>query len=210
MKFNLKGLNLNMLLLVAIFVGVVVVFMRQNNKCVMDEGVEGFGWRTSYKKWLAKIKKHQEQLERRIREANLKQRAVSTEPATITEPAEPCANCVCGTKCGNRHSPFATFRGVGVRGFTPIGTYTTKPLEQVLTDCDSINNCQGVIAYGNNKILMQNTDENTMLQVSNDNPNINSYIRWNTWMEQGRGYDTMMILPDGREREMNWDTFTTI
>jgi hypothetical protein len=32
MKFNLKGLNLNMLLLVAILVGVVVVFMRQNNK----------------------------------------------------------------------------------------------------------------------------------------------------------------------------------
>ena len=44
MKFNLKGLNLNMLLLVAILVGVVVVFMRQNNKCVMDEDVEGFGW----------------------------------------------------------------------------------------------------------------------------------------------------------------------
>ena len=48
MKFNLKGLNLNMLLLVAIFVGVVVVFLRQNNKCMMDEDdddddvVEGF------------------------------------------------------------------------------------------------------------------------------------------------------------------------
>jgi hypothetical protein len=56
MKFNLKGLNLNMLLLVAILVGVLVVFLRQNNKCMMDDdeyeedeyedeyedGVEGF------------------------------------------------------------------------------------------------------------------------------------------------------------------------
>lgn len=40
MKFNLKGLNLNMLLLVAILVGVLVVFLRQNNKCMMDEDVE--------------------------------------------------------------------------------------------------------------------------------------------------------------------------
>lgn len=40
MKFNLKGLNLNMLLLVVILVGVLVVILRQNNKCVMDEGVE--------------------------------------------------------------------------------------------------------------------------------------------------------------------------
>lgn len=45
MKFNLKGLNLNMLLLVAILVGVLVVFLRQNNKCMMDEDedvAEGF------------------------------------------------------------------------------------------------------------------------------------------------------------------------
>jgi hypothetical protein len=41
MNFNLKSLNLNMFLLIAILVGVVVVFLRQNNKCVVDEGVEG-------------------------------------------------------------------------------------------------------------------------------------------------------------------------
>ena len=40
MKFNLKGLNLNMLLLVVILVGVLVVILRQNNKCMMDEDVE--------------------------------------------------------------------------------------------------------------------------------------------------------------------------
>ena len=40
MKFNLKGLNLNMLLLVVILVGVLVVFLRQNNKCMMDDDVE--------------------------------------------------------------------------------------------------------------------------------------------------------------------------
>ena len=259
MKFNLKGLNLNMLLLVAILVGVVVVFLRQNNKCMMDEddddddddeyedGVEEFRqkkimWKPGIDKKKLKTNGYrygrkifrslftaslicrrnpncvgiEERKNRRNKKNKYKllwfraNKKEEKKRPVITEPAEPCVNCVCGTKCGNRHSPFATFRGVGVGGFTPIGTYTTKPLEQVLTDCDNNDNCQGVIAYGNNKILMQNTDESTILNVSNDNPNINSYIRWNKWMEQGRGYDTMMILPDGREREMNWDTFTTI
>ena len=54
MKFNLKGLNLNMLLLVAILVGVLVVFLRQNNKCMMDDDVEdieeGFRERRNFRR----------------------------------------------------------------------------------------------------------------------------------------------------------------
>lgn len=71
MKFNLK-LNNNIIcivLLLAILAGIVIIFLRQNNKCMMDEGVEGFGWRNSYKKFFAKMRRQQEQLERRIREA---------------------------------------------------------------------------------------------------------------------------------------------
>jgi hypothetical protein len=212
MKFNLKGLNLNMLLLVAILVGVLVVILRQNNKCMMDEGVEGFRWRNSFSNFFARMRRQQEQLERRIREAQ--QRAVNTTTATNnisnTDPTEPCGNCVCETNCGNRHSPFATFRGVQVHGFTPIGSYTDEPLERLLTVCGNRNDCHGVIAYGNNKILMKNIGMNKTYRVSDDNPNITSYIRWNTWMEQDAGYNTMMKLPDGSTRNMNWDTFTTV
>ena len=211
MKFNLKGLNLNMLLLVVILVGVLVVILRQNNKCVMDEDVEGFGWRNSYSDFFRNIRRQQEQLERRIREAQRALVATRTNTSNqITEPTKPCVNCLCETECGDRHSPFATFRGVQVHGFTPIGSYTEEPLEQLLTVCGNRNDCHGVIAYGNNKILMKNIGMNKTYRVSDDNPNITSYIRWNTWMEQDAGYNTMMKLPDGSTRNMNWDTFTTV
>jgi hypothetical protein len=197
MKFNLKGLNLNMLLLVAILVGVLVVFLRQNNKCVMDEGVEGFGWRNSYKNFFAKMRRQQEQLETKIRKAQ----QIANNNTNSERQARPMF--------GTRQSPFATFRDVKVNGFAQLGTTTWDPLETVLTACHNHNECQGVMTRGNKKFLIKNTDMSRTYTVSEDG-RYNSYIRWNAWMEGDAGYNTMMKLPDGSTRGMNWDTFTTV
>lgn len=203
MKFNLKGLNLNMLLLVVILVGVMVVIFRQNNKCVMDEDdddddvVEGFGIRNSYSNWLKKIKK-------RLKKFKKKGKERTPEKGKEKTPM-----------FGAQHSPFATFRGVRVHGFTQLGATTYEPLEKVLTVCNNHTQCQGVMTRGNKKFLINNTDTYKRYTVSDDS-SYNTYINnKNGWLEgdrsdYGGGYYTMMTLPGGGEREMNWSTQTTV
>ena len=194
MKFNLKSLNLNMLLLVVILVGVMVVIFRQNNKCVMDEDddVEGF----TIRNWLKKIRKRLKKFRKKVRERTPEKGKEKT------------------PMFGARQSPFATFRGVRVHGFTQLDDTTYEPLEKVLTWCNNHTQCQGVMTRGNKKFLINNTDTYKRYTVSDDS-SYNTYIKWNDWMEGDRsdfggGHYTMMILPDGSEREMNWDTFTTV